>query len=167
MFLKPMIEYSILKQAKEMRILYCIAQNGGEVVPYDIAFLDKYELKQLFFAFLDSKTSQKSNPTLTLLNRHLQECAQKYLPNHIIDTDKHILFLLIEKGIRFIDAVFNIERVKWDFLRDYGLETSYKLCSNLECQLENAISMEARDESAFKILEVDEYVKQRINEILS
>lgn len=115
--------------AKDYRILVSVAKHGVDVIPYDIGFLSRYGLKQLFLTYLDVNTSaRKKDVSLNIIKKHICEAASAVLPSDIKKYDQLILDSFSCSGFEFLNSFFyNLDsKIKNDFLFQYSLFKSYR-----------------------------------------
>lgn len=115
--------------AKDYRILVSVAKHGVDVIPYDIGFLSRYGLKQLFLTYFDVSTSaKKKDVSLNIIKKHICEAAFAALPGDIKKFDQLILDSFSCLGFEFLNSLFNNldYKIKNDFLFQYSLFQSYR-----------------------------------------
>jgi len=118
-----------LSLAKDYRILVSVAKHGVDVIPYDIGFLSRYGLKQLFLTYLDVSTSaRKKDVSLNIIKKHICEAASAVLPDDIKKFDQLILDSFSCSGFEFLNSFFyNLDsKIETDFLFQYALFKPYR-----------------------------------------
>lgn len=118
-----------IKYSRDMRLLKSISQYGAESIPYDMEFITKYKLKELFFTWMDSCTSKDDSlKELRLLNKHIKSYASSVLPESLKNSDKYLLEYIEANGIAIVNNLFlDSEKTIKEFLEEYDLTVLYTL----------------------------------------